>query len=212
MRRTLACAALCAGLLMLDLQVAAASRLFVNGNEVPMGALRNQDFTEVDEVWFDAEGNVHVIAPRYNIRIRRPDGAEADLTSEAALQRFLGQEVWLIFLNPDAWAVPYHIKIFINDEEVALFRPDQEQVTINVTRHLRLGRNTLQIEARRGGGGGGDASTLSDANLQILLAHAEEEDGRLQIRRNYVNHEIPRSEERSRFIEEMNFDVQRTRR
>lgn len=196
---------------MHSFSIAEASRLFVNGNEVPLGAIKNQSFPQVEEVWFDDQGNIHVIAPRYNIRVRRPDGASADTTSEAALERYLGQEVWLIILNPDVWAVPYHVKIFVNDEEVALIRPDQEQLTVNVTRYMRLGSNNVQIEARRGGGGGGDDS-LSDASIQILLAQAEEEGGRLQIRRNYVNYEIERSESRSRFIEERSFDVQRTSR
>ena len=180
------------------------AKLYLNGEELPVGSARDLELREVTEVWFDPDGNIHIIAPAYNFRIERPGGDAA--RSDVAVGRFLGRRVWLIVLNQNPGTIPYHVRVTVNGSEVHLARPDQSQHVMEITRFLRLGDNRIELDARRGGA---QAPGAPDALYQVILATATEAGDELNLGDVHFDWTMTPAEDRARITEERVFRLSR---
>lgn len=147
--------------------------IYVNGSDVT-GGVRDVEMTDVTRVYFDAEGNVHVVAP--SIDLRRPDGSpyEADARGMSVL---LGGTWWLLSVPAPDGAVPDRVAVAINGRLVATLEPDGPQLVEEITGFLAPGENTVTFQAMRVGAPSGVVSNP----LRVIIGRGERLDGAVEL-------------------------------
>lgn len=109
---------------------AGAVEVFVNGVKVT-GSLKDQQFPSA-EVRFDAQGNVHIHAPGYNVEVIKPAAAPPPAPAK---------KVWMV-VNVTA---PGHYKVAAqaNGTAVAEIPASSQQYVKDITEHLKPGANGM---------------------------------------------------------------------
>ena len=180
MIRSLLLIALLAGSL-----VHAKGSIFLNGVNID-----GTTGVEIDKasVRIDAQGNVHVSAPGY--QVQRPDGS-AITGSQArtgSQTRVLAgpdrptRRYWLVSeLSPSGLA-GYDVDVHINGELAFRIRQQDPQLSQEITKRLRAGANTVRIEARKVDGPGPDLGSRTPF-LRIHLGEGVEQAERIVLER-----------------------------
>jgi hypothetical protein len=149
-----------AGLLALLPAGAQASSVYLNG--VKIDGVTNQQF-ERAKVRIDAQGNVHIDAPGYAVRTVTPPPEAAPAAPAAAAP---GPKTAAAPASPEPAAAPtqrywlvgepgtgeLEVDVFLNGRWLRRLRSAEGQVLAELTPHLKLGRNTVLLTARRASG------------------------------------------------------------
>ncbi|ATB26657.1 hypothetical protein [Melittangium boletus] len=151
------------------LPVTAAASVFLNG--VRIDGLTNQTFEKVSSVRIDEQGNVHIQAPGYSVKmapasapapapvvpatppapptpapVATPPPAPAPVDSASAR---LTKRYWLVTEQSVTGMSGFDIDLFINSVWVRKLRNGEEQVITELTRYLKPGKNTLLFMAHK---------------------------------------------------------------
>lgn len=133
-----------AALIALLAAPAQAAHVYLNG--VLIDGVTGQEFTQVERVVIDAEGNVRIEAPRYEIEKQElAPGADAAAAPAApALKR----RYWLVTTSA---AEGVSVEIWAGDRLLRRIAPGDGPVVEEITAHLRPGANRLRVKARKEG-------------------------------------------------------------
>jgi len=143
---------------------ALAGSVFVNG--VNVDALRNQTFKNVTAVTLDADGNVIIDAPGYEIQVVAPadtttasvgttspaGGTTAGATTPAP-SAVPANQWWLV--TEDNGSNGHVITVYINDALVRTVPSGQPQLIADLASFLRPGTNRVRVESQSSGATGG---------------------------------------------------------
>jgi hypothetical protein len=156
--------------------VALAASVYLNG--VRIDGVTNQKF-EKATVRIDEKGDVHINAPGYAVRVETapapspvapvapspaptapaatpaapaaPPAAAASAAPSPAPEAppSLTRRYWLVTEQSVPGMAEYDIDLFINSKWIQRLRNNEEQVIIEITRHLQPGKNTVLFSAQK---------------------------------------------------------------
>lgn len=173
-KRVVMILAIIAGLALPAL-AAQADGIFINATEVSGTSLSDRVLRNVESVRFDSEGNVHIVAPGYNIQITgRDDEAPRDAD---AFELITGQRYLLVLSNPSRGGVPYAVEVFVNGRSVAQYGHNRGNAAMDITGYMALGDNEVRVVATRVAG----AQAEPDAQLRVMIGPGEMEGRRASL-------------------------------
>ncbi len=177
---------------------AAKGKLFLNGVEVE--GLANQSFQSC-EVRFDQEGNVWITAKGYSVKVggkagkpttvkttspapdmaheTTPAGSEPATPAAGAK---LTKRYWIVAMQPRVGAAQYDINVFINGKFVRKVKSSAAQTVVDVTDHVKVGKNTVHFAAVKAYGEGGKRfSSSPEDTFKVLLGEGAMGKGSIMI-------------------------------
>ncbi len=120
-----------------------AADVFVNG--VNVDGLKGQHFEKVN-VSVDDKGNVHIDAPGYNVkRVTVGPQPAAPAHDEAIITK----TYFLVTEQTPVGMTEFDIDVAINGKVLRTLRSGDEQLVVDVTKHLKPGHNTVLFHARK---------------------------------------------------------------
>ncbi|HET9449368.1 MAG TPA: hypothetical protein VFO83_00715 [Aggregicoccus sp.] len=175
-------------LALLPAQVLAAS-VYLNG--VRIDGVTNQQFDKA-RVRIDAQGNVHIDAPGYAVRqVTPPPAAPAAApaapapTPEAAPPPAPSRRYWLVTEQTEPGLAEFDVDVFVNGRWVRKLRGSEPQVIAELTPHLRPGKNTVLLSARKTAGA--SRKSLSPAHqFRVIIGEGTAEEGRVVLEKPLV--------------------------
>lgn len=165
---------------------ASAVEVFFNG--VKVTGLRNQSFPSCS-VSFDKTGNVHISAKGYSVqRVTQAEatkkgaqkGAQA-APSPGTSAKKTKYKYFLVSTGQSPKASNWDVDVFVNGKWIKKIRGADDQVVVEVSRHLRVGRNHLMFAAVKNYGGKGRLSSSADVYLRVLLGRGTRGGGTVSI-------------------------------
>lgn len=117
---------------------AMAGDIFLNG--VKVTGMTNQDF-EGAKVRFDEKGNVHISVPGVKVHFEGQPGPGTGQT--AAPTPAVAGQYFLVSTQTSPGRAQYDVDVHVNGNFVTRIANDQAQVTLNISKHLRPGINTV---------------------------------------------------------------------
>jgi hypothetical protein len=121
---------------------AAAGSVFLNG--VNVDGITSQTFEKVT-VRVDELGNLHIDAPGYQVKkVTAPTGAPVVRDLDSITKHYI-----LVTEQVPLGVTEYDIDVSINGKLVRSLRNGDEQIVLEVTKHLRAGKNAVVFQARK---------------------------------------------------------------
>jgi hypothetical protein len=183
MTRRLTIALAAAAVLGLGAGTAAAVDVYLNGNKIT--GYSEVDFGKVG-VTLDAEGNVHIDAPDYQVQEVVPEGAEP--TPPPAPKKDpepppnpagLEKQYFIVTQGSAPGATGYDVKLMVNNKFIKSLSDTIPQHVVELNEHLEAGANTISFLAQRkdrqpkGSG--------ADAHFTLLIGRGSADGGQLSI-------------------------------
>lgn len=122
---------------------ALAAEVFVNG--VNVDGLTNHTFEKVT-VRLDEKGNVQIEAPGYSVKKVTIAGSEKPA---AKAPDVMTQRYFLVTEQTQVGATEYEVDLFLNGKFFRTVKSTEDQLVLDVTKHLRLGTNQVIIQAKK---------------------------------------------------------------
>ncbi|MCX7944262.1 MAG: hypothetical protein N2746_07130 [Deltaproteobacteria bacterium] len=113
-----------------------AGSIYLNG--VKIDGVRDQEFKSVN-VKIDKDGNIHISAPGYIVKTGDEQSQKASSPVTQAKSYFL---VTQISTNGRGG---YDIDLFINGNWIRKISNKDEQIVMDLTKHLQSGKNTIRL-------------------------------------------------------------------
>jgi len=165
-------------LLMVVSAPASAGSLYVNG--VLADGLRNTAFQNCD-VRIDDEGNVHISAKGFVVQ---PSGAAKQPGTPGApgpgQAGTLTRRYYLVGLAERPGESQWVIDVFINNKFVRKITDRERQTMLEVTKYLKVGRNTVHLQASRDLSYGRRSSSPR-ANVEVVIGEGSRASGALLV-------------------------------
>jgi hypothetical protein len=138
-------------LMLLLAAPAGAAGLFVNG--VQADGIRNTAFQNCD-VRIDDQGNIHITAKGYSVTAVGGSAGTAPPATLAApaptsTAAAPSQRYFLVGLAGRPGESQWEIDVFINSKFVRKVNGREPQISVEVTKYLQVGRNTVHLQAAR---------------------------------------------------------------
>jgi hypothetical protein len=166
--------------LLFGTAAAYAEDIFLNG--VKVNGLTDQDF-KTAKVRFDAKGNVHITVDNISVSVQ----GEPDKVAQTRPQR-LEHAYFLVTSQTNPGSTQFDIDININGKQVTRVRSaDKRQVTINITKHLRPGKNLVVFTAIKRLDDARRSFSPSD-EFSVILGEGKESGNQLTIERTMARY------------------------
>jgi hypothetical protein len=143
---------------------ALAYEVYFNG--VKVTGLRSQSF-EGCAVRFDNKGNVHITAKGYTVK--RVEQADTPKAGSKKKVNNLAQRYYLVGSGKKPQLSQYDVDVFINGKWVRKIRASDPQVVMEITGHLKKGKNLVNFTATKNYRGKSRATKSADVYLRVLL-------------------------------------------
>jgi hypothetical protein len=183
--------------------MAYAARVFLNGVDVSNTNINNRQFDNIDRVLIDNNGDVHIVAPRYDIRVANAGPGQAPRDA-GAMAKVIGEPYLALFVNENEGAIPYDITLKINGQTVRRFESDEGTDAINVSGFVKFGDNRVEIIAERSGRSSG---TSGDANIRLLVGPGSMEGRRASVRHIRASMELTADQDDRRIVNTQEFEI-----
>jgi hypothetical protein len=138
---------------LIDATPALATNVFLNG--VQVDGLTNQKF-EKATVTFDANGNVRIDAPGYQVQTLGAGGnkpAEAMTASATpATPASMSKHYFLVTEQSNPGMTGYDIDVFVNSKWIRKLKGTEDQIVVDVTKYLAPGPNKILFAAKKAQG------------------------------------------------------------
>jgi len=142
---------------MLTLLLSAA--IYLNG--VNIDGVRAQSFEKCRSVRIDEKGDVHLDCPGYQVEV--PGAARAAAPAAAApvpalpvaaasvapTPSAITKHYFLVSEQKDGLAARYDVDVYVNSKFVRKVRAGEEQIVLDITRHLSPGPNKVLFAATK---------------------------------------------------------------
>ena len=187
-------------------------KIFLNGIDLSNVEVSVHEFNSCT-VKFDKDGNVHINAPGYDMAtIKDGEGkgkAKVKVKGKAKAKWSkpkLTKRYFLVNKGLSAGKVQFDVAVYINGKKVRTVRSGVRNGVIEVTKHMKAGKNRLKLVVRKNlGKAKKRASSSSSDEIEIVLGIGTLADGSVTIRKTVVSYERNASET-GRFSD--SFDVQ----
>ena len=146
---------------------AQAAKVYIN--DVRADALRHQTLKGV-HVTIDAEGNVRIDAPHYNIEV--VGGADPEGGPEGGEVGDVESGIWWL-VTDDSGSSGHEVDVYVGGVKVKTIRSGEPQVILDLGQFLRPGENEISFTARAKSPGGGA--------LVFYIGSASNQGGRLNM-------------------------------
>jgi hypothetical protein len=163
--------------LFLSIPQALAADIYINGQLVR--GVTNVKLEGV-AVELDARGDVHITAPDFKVHPAAAQGEQA--TQPVGTVALLKNRYFLFTQTASPGKVPYNFEILVNDKPVKQFTSEQDQLTAELTLHLKPGRNVIAVKSLYQARGGG---TLTD-QYQVFVGRGSPNGAALEINKLLV--------------------------
>lgn len=120
-----------------------AAEVFVNG--VNVDGLTNHTFEKVT-VRLDEKGNVQIEAPGYSVKKVTISGADK---APAKAPEVMTQKYFLVTEQTQVGATEYEVDLFLNGKFFRTVKSSEDQLVLDVTKHLRFGTNQVILQAKK---------------------------------------------------------------
>ncbi len=135
---------------------AQATEIYING--VRVGAVAGVEMSNC-EVRFDAQGNIHITAPGYEVVAPPPQD-----TINRPTAGLVGSYFLLVESSP-VGETPYQLTLLLNGEPLRDITASQNGLVVALNDVLRVGKNKLTIQAKRTD----EAAFAPEASLQVFI-------------------------------------------
>ena len=154
--------------------------LDLTGVEVPARAF------DAAKVRFDADGNVHITVPGYEVKAKSVEEPPA-----AAVTR----RYFVAHTGTASGRVQYRITVYVNGTPVKTIRPGERDGVVEVTRFARAGDNRLHLVAKKDLGKERKRRSYSPADeVEIVLGQGTLVDGAVKLGKPLVRYSRNASE------------------
>lgn len=175
---------------------ALAGSVFLNG--VRIDGVTNQKFEKVTSVRIDEQGNVHIDAPAYAVKVvDTPSPAPAPAPAAtpapavaappapapapvATAPARITRRYWLATEQSVPGMTEYDIDLYINSKWVRKLRNGEQQVIQEITRYLQPGNNTVLLMAHKVASGS-RRSEAPEHVFKVILGEGNEGGGTVMI-------------------------------
>src|SRR5690606_13338504 len=182
-------------LILLSLALGLSAPSFAKGSVFLNGV--NIDGTPVEieraKVRIDAEGNVHLTAPGY--QVHRQDARAAEGFQPQPFTRVISgpqrpqARYWLATEFSLGSRVSYDVDVIVNGELTVRIREEDGQVSEEHTGRLRSGRNTLRFVARKVGRTGRNEGSQTPF-LRVHIGEGTEQADRIVLQRPEITFSV----------------------
>ncbi len=150
----------------------AGPSIWLNG--VSIDGVTNQRFENCD-VTIDGQGNVHIEAKGYTVRVASatpqspvPPGSTAPAAGERAVPAEVPPTRHYFLVTEKQGEAQYDVAVFVNSKWIRDVKSTDDQVVMEVTKYLHVGQNRLVFAAsKRAGSDRGGGS--KDATFKVIL-------------------------------------------
>ena len=146
-----------------------AGKLFLNGMDIT--GVKNKSFKKVKEVKIDANGDIHLIAPQYEVKVMETASGSTS-ASTASTSTVSGQ--YFLATQGNGLKVQYQLTIAINGVERLVIKPSSSSKIEDMSKWLNKGKNTITVTATKKLGNG-RLSTSSSDKLTLMMGRGHEE-------------------------------------
>jgi hypothetical protein len=167
--------------LLLVAAPASAAGLFING--VQADGIRNTAFHNCD-VRVDDNGNVYITAPGYTVTVAGGQAAAPAATPPATVPT---RRYFLVALAGRPGESQWEIDVFINSTFVRKVSGREPQTMVEVTKYLRVGRNTVHLQAVRNMPYG-PRSSSPQAYVEVVVGEGNQASGALLVNNPIVRY------------------------
>lgn len=136
---------LSAALLLLP-PAAWAGSVYLNG--VNIDGVTNQKF-EKATVRIDEKGNVLIDAPGYAVKAVEGGARQKPPSGEEPAEARLTRRYWLVTEQAVPGMAEFDIDLYVNAKWVRKLRNNEEQIILEITKHLTPGKNTILLTAKK---------------------------------------------------------------
>lgn len=164
--------------------LADASQLIING--VPIGkvdlsvqGLEGVTFEKCTWVKVVAGGDVKIECPGYDLQSAAPPPVEPAKGLDVVAGR-INKRYWLITEQVERGATQFDIDVYVNAKWIKRFKNDDEQIVMEITRHLLPGKNKVLFAATKNLADGRRAVS-PNVFYRIVIGEGEEGGGNVMI-------------------------------
>ena len=157
--------------LLIPASVFAAGKLFLNG--VDITGVKSKSFKKVKVVRIDENGDIHLDAPQYEVKVMETGGAPADAKKGDNNAAGLANKYYLA-TKGNGKRAQYDLVVNVNGVERIVIPAKQSSTIEEMTGWLKKGENTVTITARKKLGNG-RLSTSKDDSLTLMIGLGHEE-------------------------------------
>jgi hypothetical protein len=150
--------------------------VFLNG--VNIDGLRSQSFEKCRLVRVDERGDVHLDCPAYQVEqapsATPPPAAppSTPLAAAGVVPASMSKHYWLVTEQKEPGAAQYDIDVFINAKWIRKLKSGEDQIVMDISKHLQPGPNKLIFAATKKIEGGRKSASPS-AYLKVIIGEGE---------------------------------------
>jgi len=186
---------------------AADRKVFLNGIDLQNVDVSDKKF-DACTVSFDADGNVHITAPGFEIRTRKAEGASGKAADKAEPRpATLTKRYFVANKGTGSGKVQFQVVLYVNGTRVKTVRPGDADGVSEITKHLKAGANEIKVVAVKDLGKSGKRVSYSPKDeMEIILGEGTVDKGVVTIRRTVVQYERNASET-GKFTDKVDFET-----
>jgi len=139
------------GMLVLGARTAEAQaqrRIYLNGVDLTDTEVTNREF-ESCTVRFDADGNLHITAPGFEIKKQPAKKPRGDGGAITATPGKLSKSYFLVSEESRRGATRYEVAVYVNGKRVTTIRSNADPAAIDITRFVKPGKNEVRFFATK---------------------------------------------------------------
>lgn len=169
---------------------ASAGELSINGVvigkvELSVQGLEGVAFEKCGSLKVVQGGDVHVDCPGYDLQAVSPPPPDAAAPA-AAPANVITKRYWLVSEQTDRGATEFDIDIYVNAKWVKRIKSDDEQLVMELTKHLQPGENKVLFAATKNVKGE-RRSVSPNATFRVLIGEGDEGGGNVMISKPLVS-------------------------
>ncbi len=167
---------------------AQARRVYLNGvnlNAVDLPAMTLKGC----DVHIDSKGNIHITAKGYKIQVSGNNSARRAANTSSSTKTMgtaRGRYYLVSFFNKKS-ATQYDIEVFINGKMIRRIRSRNDQVAIEITRHIKRGqKNEIIFVSRKNYGSRGRTSASAMDYFRVVIGSGFESRGQIVLKHSLL--------------------------
>jgi hypothetical protein len=164
---------------------AQAAEVFVNG--VSVDGLTSTTFEKVN-VKLDDKGNVYIDAPGYSIK-RVNMGTPLESGQPRPLAAIgITQKYYLVTEQRPSGLTEFDFEVFINGKFYRTLKSGEEQLVIDISKQLSLGKNTVVVQAKKNLANKEAPKSISKEHIfRVIVGEAHVKGDQVTIEKQLVN-------------------------
>ncbi|MBU1219910.1 hypothetical protein KKF34_18825 [Myxococcota bacterium] len=119
-------------------------KIFINGIDLSKYLITNVELKNVT-VKFDAKGNIYIVAQGYNIK----PGEKVKTETKESDEKLANKYYLVTFPKPAKGSSGYDVDLLVNGKFVKRLYADSDQLVLDVTEHVKKGKNLFSFISKK---------------------------------------------------------------